>query len=237
MLFGFKYGPRILRHPDDPGGGGGPDPKPDPKGGDPKPDPRDDIIKKLEERLAKLEKGDPKPDPKPDPKDDSLADRARKDREAKDKAAADTKTLEKAIVFTKDAPAWAKENEAILPKNIADIFAQAEKKNYGTSVEKAAEMKLALVSEFFAIKENLDLLTEGQKSALADFNALTETVKRERVQGIFETVFEPTFENIKRVRKAAQLNKGGANPTSSESAFEKKMQGYSKKLYLKEKGN
>lgn len=178
-------------------------------------------------RLPKEQKAD----------DEGLDDKARKERESKEKEAANSKLMEKAISFTMGAKDWLKTNEAILPKTVPGIFEAAEKENYGNAIEKANAIKVGVVQEFFAQQANLDLLTDSQKSALADFKALTKNEKSERVQGIYESVFEPAFESLKRERKAAQLRNGQTDPTDRQSAHLAKMQQVSRKYYLKEKGN
>lgn len=189
----------------------------------------------LEARLAKLEgaqsgKGDKGAS---EGEDDSLEARARKEREDKDRRSSESKNLEKALAFTLSAKDWLKTNDALLPKTIAGIFEQADKEVYDSATEKAAAMKVGIISEFFNLQENLDLLTENQKQALVEFKKLTKNGKEERVQSVYDSIFEPTFESLKRVRKAQQLKNGEASPSDATAAFNKKMIDQSKKHYLK----
>lgn len=164
-----------------------------------------------------------------------LADKARKKREDDEKRVADTKSVEQALKFNLSGKEWAKTHEALLPKNIASIFEQAEKEQYDTAVEKANAIKAGVVSEFFALQANLDLLTAAQKSALDDFQKLTKTGKQERVKQVYEMVFEPAFETLKRVKKAEQLQSGFGSPSDAEAAYKKKLMDGSRKHYLGEK--
>lgn len=227
---------KILRAPEpDNGGGGG--------GGKPAPTP-DDSTKELSELkasnaalLARLDALEKKGNPTPTPDDKSLADKVEADRKAKEKQTTDHQKLERALKFTLTSNDWVKTNATLLPKNIEGIFAQAEKENYSTAMEKADAIKVGIVSEFFSIQSNLDLLTETQKISLEDFKKLTKTDKQDRVQSIYDTVFEPTFEMLKRVKKAEQISKGLGDSTDSETAYKEKMKAISRKHYLGEKKN
>lgn len=185
----------------------------------------------LQKRLEALEaKGKEKDPPK---EEDDLAAKAQKEREAKDKEAAQTGKLEKAIKFTHGMAEFVKTNATLLPKSLESILAQAEKENYANAMEKAASVQVALVSEFFAQQANLDLLTESQKNALAEFNALTKNVKQERVQQVYDMVFEPAFATLKAVTKAKQVRDGEVDPANAKAAYAKRMADLSKAKFIK----
>ena len=185
----------------------------------------------LLKRLEALEKATPKPDPaKPE---DDLAAKAQKDREEKEKQAAATGKLEKAIRFTTGMADFVKTNATLLPKSLESILAQAEKEKYENAMDKAAAVQVALVSEFFAVQSNLDLLTDSQKNALAEFTALTKNVKQERVQQVYDMVFEPAFSTLKAVKKAQQVRDGEIDPANEKAAYAKKIAEASKAKFLK----
>lgn len=215
---------------DDKGGGGG-------GGGDDKnkPDPAKELEAEraknadLLKRLEALEKN--APPPKKD--DEDLAQKAAKEREAKEKEAAQTGKLEKAIRFTSGMADFVKTNATLLPKSLESILAQAEKEKYENAMEKAAAVQVALVSEFFAVQTNLDLLTESQKNALAEFTALTKNVKQERVQQVYDMVFEPAFATLKAVTKAKQVRDGEIDPADAKAAYAKRMADLSKAKFIK----
>lgn len=209
------------------GGGGGNPPPPTP----PAPDNTDWKAKYEEAQAALAAKNNP-PAPKPD---DDLAEKARRAREAQDKSGQNEKALEAALRFNMESKDWVKTNASLLPKTIEGIFTQAEKENYGSAIEKDGAIKAGIMSEFFAVQANLDLLTPGLKSQLEDFNKLTKNVKQERAQGLWSSVFEPAFAQLKSVEKAKQLSKGLANPSDAEAAHTEKMKAFSKKYYLGEK--
>lgn len=218
--YGFIKMPRFLL--DTPS----PDPKPAPA---PAPDAKDKEIADLKAKLAALETK-PNPDPKPD---DDLAAKAERERLEKEKKNSESKALENALKFTLQSAEWIKANASLLPKTIEGIFAQAEKEVYANAIEKANAIKVGIVSEFFAVQGNLDLLTEAQKNTLAEFKTWTQTVKQERVQLVYDTVFEPTFESIKRVKRAERLSKGLGEETNAQEAYTKRMTELSQKHYLK----
>lgn len=183
-------------------------------------------------------KDDPNPDPDPD-KDKSLEEKARQEREKKEQDAKNTAKLESSLAFTMKLNEWAKTNERLLPKSIPGLIEQAEKEKYDNSIQKASAIQSAIISEFFAVQANLDLLTENQKSVLADYLNLTKNAKQERASDIYNTIFEPTFEGLIRVEKAKQVAKGGGanDSTDSEQKYKNKLMEGSKKHYLRESKN
>ena len=219
----------FLRMDKDPGagGGGGSNPPPEPTLADLKAS-NDALMKKIEA----LEAAGKKPPTEPEA---DLADKARKEREEAEKKSASTKVLESALKFNLGAADFLKTNASLLPKTIEGIFSQAEKENYADAIEKSNSIKVGVVSEFFALKENVELLTAAQKVALEDFNKLTKNAKAERVQGFYDSIFEPTLETLRKVKKAEALQKGLANPSDTQDAYKQKMINFSKKHYLGEK--
>lgn len=186
-----------------------------------------DLMKRLE-ALEKSKLGDPVK-----PEENDLAEKARKDREAKEKQTSETAKLEKAIRFTTGISDFVKTNASLLPKSLDGILAQAEKEKYDSAIEKAQAVQVALVSEFFAVQSNLDLLTESQKNALAEFSALTKNVKQERVQQLYDMIFEPAFKSLKDIAKAKQLRDGEADPNDKKAAYAKRMAEISKAKFIK----
>lgn len=207
------------------GGGGAPDPAAQLKAAQ-------DEATALKAEIEALKKaGHPSPN-KPD--DTELAEKVRKEREAKDKLKADGKVLENAIKFDVQGPEWLKTNASLLPKSVEGLFAQAEKENYDSAIEKTNAIKSSIVTEFFAVQANLDLLTDAQKISLAEFKALTKTDKQARVQAIYDQIFEPTFESLKKIKRAEEKSKGLAESSDFETAYKNKMMAISRKHFLKE---
>lgn len=220
------WGLSLQRYIDPPGGGGGaPDPKVDPA-----PDPAAELAA-LKAELAALKAKAPTP-PADDP---DLQEKARKARESSDKDASRTKSLENALKFSLRSSEFLKQNEALLPKEVADIFKQADKENYSDAIEKDGAIKAGLVQSFFSVQANVDLLTAGQKSSLDDYLKLTKTGKQEKAQAIYDMIFEPAFEMLKRVKKAEALTRGHAAGTDVEDNYRKRLLAHSRKHYLGEK--
>lgn len=170
------------------------------------------------------------------PKDDpSLAEKAEKERKEKEAKDNESKVLESALKFNLSAKDWIKNNASLLPKNIEGIFTQAEKENYGSAIQKSNAIKVGVVTEFFAQASNLDLLTDHQKQTLEDFKKLTKDVKEERVQSIYDGIFEPTLEALRKIKKAEALQKGLGNPSDAEDAYKQRMIKLSKQYHLGEK--
>jgi hypothetical protein len=194
--------------------------------------------KSLEERLAKLEGkgagggGGGQDDP-------DLIEKAKREAATKAKGADDAKKIESAIRFSLGAKEWVKQNEALLPKEVSGIFAEAEKEKFDSAIEKDSAIKASLVQSFFSQQANLDLLTSSQKSAIEDFTKLTKNGKQEKAQAIYDQIFEPTFEMLKRVKKAEQLRVDGhaTNSTDAEKAYKERMINLSRKHYTGAKPN
>lgn len=178
----------------------------------------------------------PKVDP-PAPKDDpaDLAAKAEKDRLEKEKGANHEKALESSIRFTSGAKEWAKSNASILPKNVESIIEAADKETYSSTIVKAAAVKEAVILEFFAQQANLDLLTASQKVALEEFKKLTKDKRHEQSQQVFDSIFEPTFETLKKVKRAEQVSKGFADQSQGEQAYKDKRLKLARKQHLGEK--
>lgn len=181
---------------------------------------------------AKLKAGNPPP-----PKDegDDLATKARKEREAKEKDAANQSNLEKALKFNLGGAEFMKNNAALLPASVGTIFEAAEKENYGNATEKASAIKVGIISEFFALEENMSHLTGPQKLKVEEFKKLTKTDKQERAGVIWDEIFEPTFETIKKVKRAQQIAAGQKDQSDGEKALADRMAKMSRKHYLGEK--
>lgn len=174
--------------------------------------------------------------PAPKPEDDpDLQARARAAREAADKDSARTKQLENALKFNLKSAEFLKQNETLLPKDVTDIFSQAEKENFTDAIEKDSAIKSGLVQSFFAVQANVDLLTAGQKATLDEYLKLTKNEKQNRAQQVYDMVFEPAFEMLKRVKKAEALSKGYGGGSDAEAAYKNRLMASTRKHYLGEK--
>lgn len=227
MFFGNRLN-RIVRAPEGDGTGGG-------GGGGGTPDAKDKEIADLKAKLAEAEKAKgTQPPPKQDDPTD-LAAKAAKDRKDAEDRASHEKNLESSIRFTSGAAAWVKENASLLPKNVESIITAAEKENYGSTIQKASAVKEAVVLEFFSVQANLDLLTASQKSTFDEFKSLTKDKRLEKAQSVYDSIFEPTFETLKKVKRAEQVSKGFKDESQGEQAYRDKRLKMARKQHLGEK--
>lgn len=193
-------------------------------------------IIKTRGEIEELKKKSATPPPKKDdPNPDDLADKARKEREAKETEQKKTAELEKALKFNMQGSEFLKSNASLLPKSVEGIFTQAEKENYGSATEKAAAIKVGVISEFFALEENMNHLTGPQKFQVEEFKKLTKTDKQERAGQIWDNIFEPTFEMVKKIKRAQEMSSGQKNQSDGEKALADRMQKMSRKHYLGDK--
>lgn len=169
---------------------------------------------------------------------DDLASKAAADAKAKAQAGADSKALESAIMFNTQSKEWLKTNASLLPKDVEGIFSAAEKETYDNQVQKASAIKSGVIQTFFKVQDNLDLLTAAQKTALEDWQKLTKNGKEEKAQQMFDSIFEPTFEMLKRIKKAQQVQIGGQRSgDDAENAYKEKLMKSAQKHFMGVKHN
>lgn len=171
-------------------------------------------------------------------KDKDLYDKSRQNQQDKDKQNNDSKKLEAALRFNMGAKDWVKNNESLLPKDVAGIIEAADKETYDSPIQKDSAVKSGIVQAFFNVQENLDLLTASQKNTIEDFLKLSKNGKEEKAQQLYDSIFEPTFEMKKRISKAQQLNRSGERTgDDAEQAYKQKLMDGSRQHYMGEKPN
>lgn len=197
-----------------------------------KKDPVDDV-QALRDELAALKKE------KADwaSKDMSLNDKVKLERDARDKKDSSSKDLESALTFNLMSAEFLKENESVLHSEIKEIFAAAQKEKYESAIEKANATKAAVLQSFFSHQFNLELLTAKQQVSLADYLKLTKTAKEEKAKDLYENLFEPALQSLKRVKKQEELGRSklGFKDGSKDSQYRDKMMALSRQHYLGEK--
>lgn len=170
--------------------------------------------------------------------DETLADKARREREEKEKSGGDVKRIETALSFNMGAKNFVKEHADYLPQDAEAIVAAAEKESYDSAIEKSVAIKESLIQEFFKVQSNLELLTAGQKNQIAEFQKLTKNGRQGKAEFIFENVLEPALETLKKIKKAEQVAKargGYASSSKAEDAYISKLVTSSRKAHLGEK--
>lgn len=204
----------------------------------------------LEKMKADKNKGDDKDKDKGDDKDknkdkdkgdegDDLRDKIRKEKEAQAAKDGEIKGIEKALKFNLGVGEFVKTNVDVLPADIATIVATAEKERYDSAKEKASAVQAAIIQEFFAVQTNVDLLTASQKATLDDYLKLTKNGKEQKAEMVYENLFEPALETLKKVKKAEELGKaraGFATSSKVEDGYKARLMAGSRKTYLNEKG-
>lgn len=174
-----------------------------------------------------------------DSEDDDLRVKARKHREREEGRVADQRRLEGALKFNLGLTEFVKANVDLLPKEVQDIVRLSEKERYDSALDKASALKAAIIDAFFQVQSNLDSLTPGQKGTLDDYLKLSKNGRETKAESIFENIFEPALETMKKVKKAEELGKGKAGfGTSSkgEEDYKNRLMQTSRKTYLGEKG-
>lgn len=180
----------------------------------------------------------PKADPKEDPNNPDLLAKSKEKKEADDELLLKTKKIESALSFNIKLKDFAELNKEILPSEIENILATAEKENYDSATTKANAIKSAVIQSFFSIQDNLNILTESQKKNLDDYLKLTKNGKEEKADFIYENLFEPALETLKRVKKAEEVGKAKAGlgvSNKAEDVYKAKLIEGSQKQYLGEK--
>lgn len=169
---------------------------------------------------------------------DDLREKARKEREDKESKGAESKRIENALKFNLSIADFVKQNADALPNEIPDILKTADKENYDSAIQRASAMKKSIIEAFFAVQQNVDLLTTSQKSALDDYLKLTKNGKEQKAEAIYENLFEPAIETLKKVKKAEELGKarhGLASGSKVEEGYKARLIAHARKTHLNEK--
>lgn len=192
-------------------------------------------LQALTKENEKLKAKPTKTDPPGEGDQGDLGDKARKDKEAREAKGRETEEIQSAVKFNMGMPDFMKNNHGLIPESFAGIVEAANKEKYETEVHKAKAIRAALIKDFFSQQANLDRLTESQKKKIADFLAMTQPAREDQASSVFESVFEPTLETIRQIKKAEQVsraNKGHANSSDASKAYAKRMMELSQKAHL-----
>lgn len=187
-----------------------------------------DRKKKEEEEKAKGGKKD----------EEDLGTKAAKERQAENDRKADAKKIESALKFNLGVSQFAKDHADLLPGEVESILRVADKENYDTALDKANAIRAELVKSFFSVQDNVSALTPAQKATLDDFLKLTKNGKEEKAEFIYENLFEPALQTMKRIKKAEELGKarsGFAGTDKVQDGYKARLMAASKKTHLGEK--
>ncbi len=195
-------------------------------------------IKAENDKLKNPPKPDPKPEPKPEPEPKDLDQKVRDQKKTEEDAKGESKKLEDALKFNLEVKDFVQSNKDILPSEAQDILNAAEKEKYDTAIDKAAAIRTAVIKSFFDIQANIDSLTGKQKTQLEDYLKLTKKGREEKSEFIFENIFEPALEMVKKVKKMDELGKarsGVSTGTKAGDEYKQKLIDGSRKAHLGEK--
>jgi hypothetical protein len=198
---------------------------------------QDTELKNYKEQLAKVLKEDKK-ELKPEPDSTDLNNKVKADAEAKAKQEQESKSLESALTFNLTSDKFINENKNFLTKEIGDIFAVAGKEKYESPIDKANATKAAVIQSFFSLQANVDLMTNSQRSTLDDYLKLTKKGREEKAPQVFENIFEPTLEMIKKIKKAEEVSKGKSGAVGGsniDNDYKDRLINGSRKHFLGEK--
>ncbi len=193
-----------------------------------------DTLKAAEDK-AKLEADKVAADKKAadDKGGNDLRDKVRKEKEASEGKATEIKAIERALGFNMGVANFVKDNVDVLPSEFGDLLKAAEKEKFDNAAEKAGTVKASFIQAFFSIQSNVDMLTASQKSSLDDYLKLTKSGKEQKADSIYENIFEPTLEMLKRLKKAEELGKARSGFASSNTV----MDGYKARLINASRNN
>jgi len=210
----------------------------DDEGDDEDDEDEDDKVKSKKKKKSREEDEDDEDED--DEESGSLRDKVRRKREDSQRRGAETKRLETAVKFNLSIGEFAKTNSDLLPEEIPEILKAAEKESYDSEVEKANAVKAEVFESFFAVQSNLDLLTTNQKAAWDRYGKLTVKGKADEAEQIFENLFEPALETLRKVRKAEDVGKSRAGLITGDKVqegYKNRLVAGSRKTYLGEKGD
>lgn len=193
----------------------------------------------LKAEMEKLKAPPKKEEKKEENKEeDDLQAKARKEKEESEKTASTSKQIESSIKFNLAVNDFVKTHKDILPSEVESILRVAEKENYDTATAKANAVKVGIIQSFFAIQSNMDTLTQAQKSQLEDFLKLTKNGKEDRAAHVYENIFEPAIEMLKKLKKAEEVGKarsGFSSGSSVENDYKERLMKGALKTHLKVK--
>lgn len=175
---------------------------------------------------------------KPKPEDD-LQQKALKEKEAGQDKVKEMTRIEGALRFNMSANQFVKDNEDLLPAEVSSILRVSEKEVYDNALQRANAVKAAFVKSFFAIEDNVGALTANQKVQLDDYLKLTKNGKEDKANEIYENLFEPALETMRKVKKAEQVGlarNGFAGTNQVEDAYKQRLINQAKQAHLGEKG-
>ena len=185
--------------------------------------------KKAEEEAKKREEEEKKKALEAD-KLKAAEEKVKADKMAKNSEEQEKQRMMDAFKFNSLLPDFLKDNKDFLPENLEDILNILQAKTYGSDVEKAQELKRAVIEQYIKNQANIDLLPDTLKAKAEKYAGLTTKEKLEQAPNFYDIV-ETGIHTAKNVKKAEAIEKGGGMKTDEKSAtkeYEEKMLQFSK---------
>lgn len=185
--------------------------------------------KKAEEEAAKKKE-----------EEDALAAAEKKVKErnqAKTQEELEKERMLNAFKFNSTLNDWLKTNKEFLPGNTEDIINILMAKQYNGDVDKAQELKRAIVEQYIKEQKNLDVLPEYLKAKAEKYAGLSTKEKLEQAENFYDIV-ETGINTAKNIAKVAAIEKGSGMSAdkSAIEEYEEKMLEFSKSA-VQESGN
>ena len=129
-------------------------------------------------------------------------------------------------------------NRKYLPDNTEDLINILQGKTYASDVEKAQELKRAIVEQYIKEQKNLDMLPEHLKTKAEKYAGLSTKEKLEQADNFYDIV-ETGIHTEKNIKKFEEMQKGGSGSQSGNavSDYESKMLKFSQELLGDNKGD
>jgi len=205
------------------------------------------IDQKLDEREEKRQKAEEEAKKKAEEeakkkKDDDDELKRAEEEVKRRKEAKNAKELEKerylaAFKWNATIKDFLKENKEFLPENLEDIINVLEAKTYANDVEKAQELKRAVVEQYIKNQANIDILPESLKAKAEKYSGFTTKEKLERAPDFYDIV-ETGIHTAKNIKKAEAIEKSGniGGEKDAVKEYEEKMLQFSQDA-MKEAGD
>lgn len=192
---------------------------------------RDDAAaKKAEEEAKKREEEEKKKALEAD-KLKAAEEKVKADKLAKTTEEQEKQRMMDAFKFNSLLKDFLKDNKDFLPDTLEDIINILEAKTYANDIEKAQELKRAVIEQYIKNQANIDLLPDSLKSKAEKYAGLTTKEKLEQAPNFYDIV-ETGIHTAKNVKKAEAIGKGGGLNDGDEKTatkeYEEKMLQFSK---------
>lgn len=190
----------------------------------------EEAAKKAEEARKKAEEEEKKKALEND-KLKAAEEKVRKEKEAKAAADKEKQIYLEAFKYNSTLKQFIEENKDFLPENLGAIIDALQTKQYTGDVEKANELKRAVIEQYIKTQANLDNLPDSLKAKAEAFAEFTTQEKLNRASEFYDIV-ETGIHTAKNIKKVEAMDKANGNPgdgsKTATQEYEDKMLQFSK---------